>query len=179
MAALGRVLRRRTLWIAVAVVLTAGVAGVLVVRGGSATGIDGLRTFGTPRASHVGAAVDYPQRPPVGGPHWEAAQRCGFYDAPVPSEAAVHSLEHGAVWITYRQDAMTDDVELLRQLSAETPSVLVTLFENQRAPIVASAWGHQVTLRSARDRRLAEFLVTFRNGPQTPEIGVSCEDEPR
>ena len=27
---------------------------------------------------------------------------CGIYDKPVPSERAVHNLEHGAIWITYQ-----------------------------------------------------------------------------
>ena len=176
-AVLGHVRRRPMLWGAIAFAVIAVVAGVAAVRsGGSANAIPGLRTYGTPRAGHVENDVQYPQRPPVGGPHWEEWQSCGFYNGPVASEAAVHSLEHGAVWITYRRDASSDDVELLRKLSAETPYILITAYQGQRAPIVASAWGRQLAMPSARDRRLAAFLIAFRDGPQTPEVGASCED---
>ena len=178
MALLGRVRRGPIVRIAgAAVVLTGAAAGGLALQGGaSAPGIAGLRTFPRPRATHVESDVDYPQRPPIGGPHWADWQTCGFYTSAVSSEAAVHSLEHGAVWITYRRDAAPDDIDLLRQLSAETPYVLVSAFQTQRTPIVASAWARQLALRSARDRRLAAFLLAFRGGPQTPELGASCED---
>jgi hypothetical protein len=29
-------------------------------------------------------------------------QNCGFHSDPVRNETAVHSMEHGAVWVSYR-----------------------------------------------------------------------------
>jgi hypothetical protein len=62
---------------------------------------EGVEEF-TVSPSHTApdATVNYPQTPPVGGPHNPTWQTCAFYDKPVPSETAVHSLEHGAIWIT-------------------------------------------------------------------------------
>ena len=74
----------------------------------TAEGIPGLLTFAVASAAHVEGAVDYPQDPPAGGPHAEVWQNCGFYDEPVVKERAVHSQEHGAVWITYRPDLPAD-----------------------------------------------------------------------
>jgi hypothetical protein len=57
--------------------------------------------------------VDYPQSPPVGGPHNPIWQNCGFYSKPVRDEYAVHSMEHGAVWITYSPTFLVHDQETL------------------------------------------------------------------
>ena len=64
--------------------------------------IAGLQTFEGLSANHVTSPVQYAQQPPVGGDHTGYWQNCGIYDEPIqPLEPAVHSLEHGAVWITY------------------------------------------------------------------------------
>ncbi len=51
---------------------------------------------------HSGADVDYPESPPYGGDHDLAWADCTgtIYPEPIRSENAVHSLEHGAVWVT-------------------------------------------------------------------------------
>ena len=103
----------------------------------------------------------------MGGPHFPVWQNCGFYREPVPSETAVHALEHGAVWITYQPDLARDQVEVLRRL-ARQPYVLVTPYEGLPAPVVASAWGVQLQLDRASDPALGEFLQRYRNGVSGP-----------
>ena len=49
---------------------------------------------------HSASDVDYEQTPPAGGEHNDVWQNEGFYEEPVRDENAVHTLEHGAVWIT-------------------------------------------------------------------------------
>ncbi|MCA1688251.1 MAG: DUF3105 domain-containing protein, partial [Actinobacteria bacterium] len=67
-----------------------------------------------PGGAHTEADVDYAQTPPAGGEHNPVWQNCGFYEEPVRDELAVHSLEHGAVWITYLPDLPQDEIERLR-----------------------------------------------------------------
>ena len=124
--------------------------------------------------------LTYEQTPPVGGVHRSSWQNCGIYDQPVPNEFAVHSLEHGAVWITYRPDLPANEVEELRALASGRSHVLLSPYPDLPAPIVASAWGVQLTIGdesgggSAGDSRLAEFIAEYERGPQTPEPGASC-----
>lgn len=168
-----------------AAVLVAALAVLAALAGGiflgsrgddksSSTGTEGILQVDNLAANHVTTAVTYPQTPPLGGPHHDVWQNCGFYAQPVASENAVHSLEHGAVWITYQPDLPPAQVEQLRQIARGQTYVLVTAFPGLPAPVVASAWGRQLRLESAGDERLAAFVRQFRSGRQAPEPGAPC-----
>ena len=133
---------------------------------------DGVETFSVTPA-HSPDPVVYPQTPPVGGTHNPVWQTCTFYDRPVSSEAAVHSLEHGAIWVTYRPDLPADQIEVLARLARSRSDVLVSRWdEGLPAPVVASSWGRQMKLDSATDPRLLQFVRAFSG--QAPEPGAPC-----
>lgn len=125
-------------------------------------------------ATHVTTAVQYDPLPPVGGDHHPTWQNCGFYDAPVVDVHAVHSLEHGAVWVTYDPELPADQVAALRDLTEEYTYLLVSPYEGLESPVVASAWGVQLPLESTDDERLTTFLLKYLQGPQTLEPGAAC-----
>lgn len=169
--------RRRTLLqataSAVAVAVVAAVVIYVVNRDGQRpAALSGVQSS-SPERGHVDGLVDYPQTPPVGGPHNQAWLNCGIYDAPVPDVNAVHSMEHGAVWVTYRPDLASEDVQVM---AAEFPDTYLVLspYPDLPAPVVASAWGKQLRLTGADDERLSDFIREFRQGPQTPEPGAPC-----
>ncbi|NJK46019.1 MAG: DUF3105 domain-containing protein [Pleurocapsa sp. SU_196_0] len=64
-------------------------------------GITDLETFTVVR-DHKEGRLTYDTNPPTGGIHNAAWQNCGIYDQQIALENAVHSLEHGAVWLTYQ-----------------------------------------------------------------------------
>jgi putative peptide zinc metalloprotease protein len=136
--------------------------------------LPGVQTFTVAERLHVDAPVSYEQTPPVGGPHAPLWHNCGFYDRPITNETGVHSLEHGAVWITYRPELDLAGIGRLRELARSQPYVLVSPFAGLPSPVVASAWGHQVSLDSASDPRLLQFVRAYRLGPQAPERGGPC-----
>jgi hypothetical protein len=131
-----------------------------------------VQTF-TVEQGHVDTPVTYAQTPPAGGPHNPVWLNCGVYDQPVPNENAVHSLEHGAVWVTYRPDLPAGDVEKLKSEIPDTYMIL-SPYPGLPAPVVASAWGKQLRLTGADDPRLEAFVRAYRQGPQTPEPGAAC-----
>jgi putative peptide zinc metalloprotease protein len=134
----------------------------------------GVQTFEVASREHVLGPVQYEQSPPVGGDHAEEWQNCGFYSSPVASENAVHSLEHGAVWVTFPPDLPQDQVEILRRLAAEQEYLLVSPYPGLDAPLVASAWGRQIMLESASDPRLERFIAAFSQAETAPERGGPC-----
>src|SRR5215210_2310164 len=119
---------------------------------------EGLESFEVPSRFHTEEPVLYQQNPPAGGDHAPIWQNCGFYDAPVRNENAVHSMEHGSVWVTYRPDLAEDQIDRLRQLAHRQDHILVSPYPDLPAPVVASAWGKQLHLDSGTDLRLDEFV---------------------
>ncbi len=133
-----------------------------------------MNTYAALARNHVQGKVDYPQTPPVGGDHAPIWQNCGYYSQPIVTEQGVHSMEHGAVWITYSPDLPVQQVAVLRDLAKSPTYVLVSPFPGLPAPVVASAWGAQLELPSATDPELAVFVKQYRQSPKAPEPGAPC-----
>jgi hypothetical protein len=162
-------------WVIVGVGAVAIVAGLAFSLSRQLITIEGEQTYGPfPANVHVSGVVNYPQNPPVGGEHFPAWQNCGIYDQPIQNENAVHSLEHGAVWVAYRPDLPADQVEQLRSLVRGRTYTLLSPYPNLDTPIAVSAWGVQVKVDNAFDERISKFITKYRQGQQTPEPGASC-----
>ena len=164
-------------WIAtVTAVLAAAVAliGYVATRP-STPGIAGVRSYSNLARNHVTGTVRYAQTPPTGGNHAATPLTCGIYDQPVPNENAVHSLEHGALWITYRPGLPDTQLATLKSLVAGNDHRLLSPYPSLPAPIVATAWGRQLTVDAADDPRLATFAKAYTEGPTDPERGAGCQ----
>ncbi len=156
---------------------------------------DGSAHPGALEHDHVTGPVGYAVTPPVGGPHDPIWMNAGVYTKPVPTERAVHNLEHGAVWITYDPDLPAAQVRRLvalvghQSLIPETGGVagqanrymdLSPWASNTLpSPIVISSWGHQLRVDKAGDPRLQRFIDTFRhNAAYSPEFGAAVDGVP-
>lgn len=139
----------------------------------------GTQVFPEGDHSHVSGTVTYDHVPPVGGPHNPVELNCGIYTVPVPNENAVHSIEHGAVWITFQPNLPLDQVTALQQL-VETHYVgterylILSPYVGLPSPIVASAWGYQLSVSQVADPRLIQFIAKFAGGGQGGEQGGAC-----
>ena len=148
--------------------------GVALAYSRPSDSLDGVVTYSDLARDHVEGHVNYPQVPPVGGPHNPVWMNCGIYDQPIPNENAVHSLEHGAVWITYQPDLPAAEGQQLYSLVRGHSFVLLSPYPGLPARVVASAWGVQLRADSAGDPQLAKFIARYERGPQTPEPGATC-----
>ena len=170
---------------ALALVLVAVVGGVWMytsARGGST--VDGpgaladaeVLVFEGLEVGHVevGETVAYGVFPPVGGPHYPIWQDCGVYAEPLRAEFAVHSLEHGAVWITYDASLSPGEVAGLEGLYTPGDYVIVSPLDGLPSRVVASAWGSQIRLDDPADPALAAYLREYVQNPGVPEPGAPC-----
>lgn len=114
--------QKRTPWgliltVGLVVLFAAGVIGYALTRHSSkantspflnelatAKQISGITFTPEPERNHVSTTVKYDASPPVGGNHAPVWADCTgtVYPNPIADENAMHSFEHGAVWITYQ-----------------------------------------------------------------------------
>ena len=129
-----------------------------------------------PAGKHTEGTINYAQNPPAGGEHNPVWQNQGFYEEQVRNENAVHTLEHGGVWITYRPDLSQDQKDKLRSMVEGQDCLIASPYPDlpESTPIVASAWGAQMRFKDADDPDLQQFIQYYRKGPQTPEPRAAC-----
>jgi hypothetical protein len=135
--------------------------------------ISGVRIFEN-QAAHLTGRIDYPQDPPAGGAHNPVWQNCGIYDRPLYNEYAVHSLEHGAVWVLYREGIAIDQVQQLQEAVTGQPATLLSPYPDLRSPVVVVAWNAQLDLDSTTDPRLPKFIQKYTQLSTAPEAGAPC-----
>jgi len=137
--------------------------------------IAGLMRFSGLSTAHDDTVVYPPApRPPAGGVHASSWQNCGIYEEPIETKYVLHSLEHGAVWVTYPPDASADDVATLQTLARQRSYIILSPFEGQEAAVILTAWSLQLEVDSVSDRRIVQFLDRYERGPQTLEPLGSC-----
>jgi hypothetical protein len=124
---------------------------------------------------HTTDPVHYRQVPPAGGPHDPTWDDCGVYDAPPRNENAVHDLEHGTVWITYRPGLDAAGVtELEDELkTVRSGKIMLSPYPGLPAPVVVTVWDAQLDLKGPNDPRLPVFLTFYGDGHTAPEAAFA------
>ncbi len=163
--------RQIRLWVPVGIiaVLLVGLVLFNVLR----PDVEGLVFFGEQSREHVGEATFATGAlPPTGGAHNPRWQNCGIYSQPIDNDLAVHSLEHGAVWIAYRPDLAPEKVEDLRDLVRGRGYILMSPYPGLESEVVMSAWSRQLVIDTVPDDRVDEFIDRYRQ--KGPEPGALC-----
>jgi hypothetical protein len=174
-AAAERSTRRKSwLWRGIGVALVVIVAAALYDNYARRQLLQDVKTATYPAGLHLAGPISYTENPPIGGQHNVVWQNCGIYNAPIHNEHAVHSMEHGAVWITYRPDLAPDQVQTLRTVASDD-YLLLSPYPGLPYPVVASAWNRQLTFERADAPGLPAFIARYKNNPETtPEFGALC-----
>jgi len=135
-----------------------------------------VQTFDHAGGDHTSDPVTYAQIPPAGGPHDPAWEDCGAYPQPVRNENAVHALEHGTVWVTYRPGLAAADVAALVSTlhAVKSGKTILSPYDGLPSPVVVTVWDAQLGLTGADDPRLALFLGFYGDGHTAPEPNASC-----
>ncbi|WP_137726260.1 DUF3105 domain-containing protein [Prescottella subtropica] len=147
--------------------------------------IEGVLKIDYPAGVHItpDQRVAYDRTPPFGGPHDAVWATCmgTVYPDPIRTENAVHSLEHGAIWITYNPDKIDDAQrqKLEERAGARDGYMLMSPYPGMDSPISLQSWGHQLKVDNADDERIDQFIKSLRlNRYAYPEVGASCSTIP-
>lgn len=147
------------------------------VRADRISGIHNFRAIRTPLSQeHDWAPQTYEQNPPVGGKHNPVWQQCmgNIYDKPIANEHAVHSMEHGAVWLTYSTGLAAIDVDALKRKIRGKQYTFMSPYEGLDAKISLQTWGYQLKVDDVDDPRIDEFLnILAKNASMEPEATCS------
>ena len=133
---------------------------------------EGVQAVAVDDPQHVEGEIEY-EGQPAGGAHSSVWLNCGAYGDPVAEENAVHSLEHGAVWITYPAGASSDVVDRLEGYSGPN-KVIVSPVVDQTTPIIVTSWANQMEVDTPDDPRIAQYIVEFAGAASAPEPGGLC-----
>jgi hypothetical protein len=171
---------------------TAGSTKTVVSRGGqpvdakdpwrmpevaAAKSIRGLVFHVEGQHTHVTEHVKYDTSPPTGGDHAYYWADCSgtVYPHAIANENAVHMLEHGAVWITYRPGLAGSQVATLSRLVKGQNYTAMSPYPGLKTPISLQAWGYQLFVHKASDPRIEQFIAALRDNKNVaPEYPGNC-----
>lgn len=111
--------------------------------------------------------VSYNTNPPTSGNHFAEAESWGVNDQEIEDKAAIHSLEHGGIWISYK-DVDDETVKALKELGRENPqSVVVSPRAGNDTPIAVVSWGRMMKLDKLDKALIQKYIETYINqGPE-------------
>ena len=108
----------------------------------------------------------YNSNPPTSGPH-DGPVPWGFSEEPIRDEDVIHNLEHGGIWITYK-DLDEDSVNLLRDIAKRNAlSVVVSPRAENESPVSLASWGRLENLESVDVDAITEYIRKNKN--KSPE----------
>jgi hypothetical protein len=141
--------------------------------------IPGIITETIKSGEHTSDPVAYDHSPPIGGKHDPDWADCGgtVYTGAIRNENAVHTLEHGAVWITYRPDLPGGDVDKLKSVVDGKNYTLLSPYPGLKTKVSLQAWGYQLFLDNVDMGLVNRFLRDLRDNAQNaPEPHGVCSN---
>jgi hypothetical protein len=139
--------------------------------------IQGISIKDFPSRNHVSTIVNYPDSPPIGGDHDPTWADCNgtVYPSELRKENAVHMLEHGAVWITYKPGLAAGQLDALKKKVDGVGYMALSPYPGLKTNVSLQSWGHQLFVDDASDPRVDQFINDLRlNSAVTPEFGATC-----
>lgn len=128
-------------------------------------------TFSDQGRDHIALGQPHPaynSNPPTSGWHFASPAPWGFYNNEIADEILVHNLEHGGIWISFKDPSDAQVVDGLAALTREyRTKVIVTHRPANDTQIAVAAWTKLMKLDRFDRRAIVNFINRYKNkGPE-------------
>ncbi len=110
----------------------------------------------------------YNSNPPTSGAHLFDPAPWGVYQTELQDEKLVHNLEHGGIWISYKDVDAEIKTKLETIGKANPGSVIVTPRAKNDNKIAVAAWTRLMKLDSFDEAKILEFIKANKNKSPEP-----------
>lgn len=122
-------------------------------------------------AQHVarGKSHDpYKSNPPTSGSHWSGVAGPGIKNESVPDELILHSMEHGAAVVWYREELEQSEIDKIKKaFSSASGKKIMLARKDLDVPVALTSWGYLLKLNVVDEAKIKEFIET--NNDRAPE----------
>lgn len=123
-------------------------------------------------ATHVTRGQSHPaynSNPPTTGWHWgDGVAGPGIKNEQVPDELVLHSMEHGAAVVWYKDTLSQSDVQKIKTaFNSATGKRIMVPRKNLDVPVALTSWGRILKLKSIDEAKIKEFIEV--NNDRAPE----------
>lgn len=125
----------------------------------------------------VGQAHEpYSSNPPTSGPHYAEPGAgpipCKVYSEEVLDEGVVHNLEHGSIWITYKDKSDSVLANQLKKVAETTSKIILSPRAKNDSKIAIVSWGRILKLTTFDEQKLTDFIKLYKG--KAPEPMAPC-----
>ena len=112
---------------------------------------------------------EYNSNPPTGGWHYANPANIAFYTSQLQDEQLVHNLEHGQIWLSYRDANDQEAIDALRAIQATQPgAVIVTYRPEDPSRIAVASWGRLLLLDELDTDQIYAYIARYKNHSPEP-----------
>ena len=121
--------------------------------------------------AHIAKGESHPaynSNPPTSGWHWASVAGGGIKDKPVPDELILHSMEHGAVVVWYREGLEQGKIDQIKEAFNSVSGKKIMLpHKDLDVPVALTSWGYLLKLQTVDEQTIKDFIAT--NNNRAPE----------
>ena len=140
--------KKNTIWILVILIIVSAIYGIIILIKNVDKTIPGesVPILGSNHIQTGAEHEEYNSNPPTSGSHYAQAPGWGIYSEELEDEQAIHSLEHGGIWISYK-NLDEPSIEKLENIAKKfSKRVILSPREENDVSISVASWGRLMKL---------------------------------